>query len=419
MQYIDILTRKDVVSTCLITSLMLVIFVADLQVTTEIYIGGLYIVIIMLSLWLPNTRYTMFFAIFSTVLTSFGFFNSIYNISIRHYFTTNDFINLSMTISAIWITTLIAIYIRNVNMELTKSETLHKAILNASIDPIIIIDTKGNIESSSRAAEKTFGWSIAELNGKPFNQLLSINFKEIYADLFTSETASVTSKLIGNVREIVAKHRMKREFPCELSINYIDIPELDRPFFTAVLRDITLRKITEQRMDWLSFHDELTKIYNRRYLNEQFEKEWKRLLRSKEHLAMIMIDVDFFKNYNDSLGHQVGDNCLSMIASSLEIAMRRSTDFVARYGGEEFVVLLPATDLAGAELVAANLLTSIRNLSIPHPTSKASKKVSVSMGVAAMVPTMGCSYERLIRFADQALYKAKETGRNKFCSYTD
>jgi len=419
MSYIDVFTKKEVISSCLITSLMLVIFVADLQVTTEIYIGGLYIVIIMLSLWLPNTKYTMTFAIVSTILTSFGFFFSIYQISASTYFNLRDLVNLGMTICALWITTLIAIYIRKVNVELKTSETLHKAILAASIDPIVIIDTNGVIESSSNSIEKIFGWPPNEIIGKNFDQLLSNNFKDIYSQLFINKDNIFNTKLIGNIKEITARHRMKRDFPCEISINYIDIYELSHPFFTAVFRDITLRKTVEERMDWLSFHDELTKIYNRRYFNEQIEKEWKRLLRSKESLSIIMIDIDLFKLYNDSLGHQVGDNCLSMIASAINNSMRRSTDFVARYGGEEFVVVLPDTNLVGAQQVATNILNIIRNLSMPHPNSSVSKRVSVSMGVATIVPTMGCSYERLIRFSDQALYRAKETGRNKFCSYED
>ncbi len=143
------------------------------------------------------------------------------------------------------------------------------------------------------------------------------------------------------------------------------------------------------------------------------------MLRNHDNLALIIIDVDFFKNYNDSLGHQAGDMCLQKIADCITDCCRRAGDLVARYGGEEFTVLLPCTDVAGAQQVAINIKHRISELNIAHPNSETAKTVTVSLGITAMVPLMGCSYERLIRFADQALYDAKQSGRNKFCTYQD
>lgn len=398
---------------------MLLIFVADLQFTTELYIGVLYLIIVMLSLWLPSTKYTFTFAAACTVLTAYGYFNSIYNISYKVYWNVTGFLNLAMTIAAIWITTIIAIYIKNMGTALKTSEGVHKAILTASLDPIITIDRNGIIETASNAIEKTFGWSATDLRGKRFDKLIASECRTPYSKLFSHHANIVNSHLVGAAHEVIGLHRMRRAFPCEVSINYIYVPELDKPIFTAVLRDITSRKEAENKMSWLSTHDELTKIYNRRYFNEKIDQEWKRLMRNQEHLGIIIIDVDFFKNYNDYLGHQTGDTCLQTIAQALQSGSRRSTDFIARYGGEEFVMLLPGTDIEGCEKVADNLQDQIRGLNIAHPNSSVSKKVTISMGVASMVPTLGCTYERLIRFADQALYKAKETGRNRFCIHEE
>lgn len=418
-RYANILTKKHIVFTILITSIMLLIFVTDLQYTTELYIGVLYLIVVMLSVWLPSTKYTFFFAIFSTVLAMLGFFYSVYNISPAAYMYQPNFINLSLTVAAIWITTVIAMYIKSITLALKTQQITHAAILDASIEPIVMINKDGIIATASKTIAKTFGWTAEEIIGKKFDSLLSHQYKDIYNSTIINHDNMLNSGLIGNTQEATCINRMRREFPCEISLNYIEIPELGESFFTAVLRDISVRKSYEQKLGWLSSHDDLTKIHNRRYFNTQIDKEWRRMLRSQEPLALIMLDIDHFKNYNDSLGHQIGDQCLLKIATCLQESSRRAGDIVARYGGEEFVLLLPATGLEGAKKVAENIQHYISKMNIMHPNSVTSKKVTVSLGIAVMVPLLGCSHERLIRFADQALYTAKQNGRNKFCVYKD
>ncbi len=417
-KYINFLTEKHVVFTALITSIMFLIFVTDLQYTTELYIGVLYIVVVMLSLWLPNNKYTFFFAVFSTAFTMFGFFYSIYNISPTTYMYQPNLINLAMTLTAIWITTIIAMYIKNITMALKTHQIIYSAILDTSIDPILMISTKGIISKASRTITKTFGWDSEEIIGKNFDSLLTHQYKDIYKSIITTNDTSDPA-LIGSTQEITCINRMRQEFPCEISLNYIHIPELGESFFTAVLRDISDRKSYVKKLGWLSSHDELTEIYNRRYFNIQIDKEWRRMLRSQEPLSLIILDIDDFKTYNKSLGHKTGDQCLRMIASCLEESTHRAGDIVARYGGEEFVLLMPATNLDGAKKIAEQVQELVSNMNIMHPSSSISKKVTVSMGVATMTPLRGCSYERLIRFADQALYAAKQNGRNKFYVYQD
>ena len=162
----------------------------------------------------------------------------------------------------------------------------------------------------------------------------------------------------------------------------------------------------------LSSLDGLTGIANRRSFDETLHKEWNRAMRSKKSLGLIMLDIDFFKLYNDHYGHQGGDDCLKKVANGLEAAIHRETDFLARYGGEEFSCVLPDTDLAGTVKVAEEMRLAITDLRLEHAKSKVSDIVSVSLGVSAMIPLLGTDPEVLIAAADQALYKAKEGGRD-------
>lgn len=160
--------------------------------------------------------------------------------------------------------------------------------------------------------------------------------------------------------------------------------------------------------------DSLTKIPNRRCFDQRLEAEWRRAKRKSESITMIMIDIDFFKRYNDAYGHQEGDECLRKVARTLSSALRRSGDFIARYGGEEFAVLLPNTDENGATKVARKLCAKIENLAITH-TDSVFGIVTVSLGIASVVPGQNCTeFAQLLSWADQALYDAKATGRNCF-----
>jgi len=164
----------------------------------------------------------------------------------------------------------------------------------------------------------------------------------------------------------------------------------------------------------LSMVDELTGISNRRSLEEHLKREWGYALRKQEPLTAIMIDVDFFKFYNDTYGHQVGDDCLRKIATILQDATTRSGDLVARYGGEEFVITLRNTDRRGGEKFAASLCTRIKELKIPHATSECGAYVTVSLGIATIVPRTSQSHKHLIEMADKALYLAKKNGRDQW-----
>jgi diguanylate cyclase (GGDEF)-like protein len=158
--------------------------------------------------------------------------------------------------------------------------------------------------------------------------------------------------------------------------------------------------------------DTLTQIANRRHFDELFAREWLRQARANRPLALLVADIDYFKQYNDKLGHPEGDLCLVRVARSIQEGIFRPGDFVTRYGGEEFAVILTETDLDGALLVAERIRETVENLRIEHPASPVSRWVTASVGVSATVPTRDGDPEMLLLAADQALYEAKSAGRN-------
>lgn len=166
-------------------------------------------------------------------------------------------------------------------------------------------------------------------------------------------------------------------------------------------------------LEKLSAEDALTQVANRREFERRLAIEWGRARRDGEPLALILIDVDCFKNFNDHYGHLAGDACLQQIAAALRAIPHRAADLVARYGGEEFVVLLPATNTDHAAAVAEHMRQTILDLQIPHATSRVAPGVTASFGIAAMVPTGQEQAHELVAAADAAMYRAKEQGRNR------
>ncbi|MFN3580686.1 MAG: GGDEF domain-containing protein [Pseudomonas sp.] len=164
----------------------------------------------------------------------------------------------------------------------------------------------------------------------------------------------------------------------------------------------------------LSSTDTLTGLPNRRKFDETLAREWARMRRNAQPLSLIMCDVDHFKLYNDTLGHQAGDICLQRVAEALGSAVVRPADLVARYGGEEFAVILPDTDALGAQLVAETLRQAVASLRLPHVPEKGVAYLTVSLGVSTAPANLGASsLDALFRKADEALYAAKDGGRNR------
>jgi diguanylate cyclase (GGDEF)-like protein/PAS domain S-box-containing protein len=182
--------------------------------------------------------------------------------------------------------------------------------------------------------------------------------------------------------------------------------------YVHVTKDITARKKAEHSLRILSTTDELTGLSNRRAFDSLLETEWRRAVRSRTPLSFIMMDVDFFKKYNDTYGHVMGDDALKAVADIIKKTARRPEDITARYGGEEFAVVL-STGEKNALTIAKKLCKQVRDLGIPHRSSEITDHLTASLGVASLMPQKGMSPTDLIKLADMALYKAKKEGRNR------
>jgi diguanylate cyclase (GGDEF)-like protein len=211
---------------------------------------------------------------------------------------------------------------------------------------------------------------------------------------------------------ITAKDSAADESTClnEGAVDFISKPVNPAVIRARVKTHLTL-KFQSDLLRSMALVDGLTGVANRRHFDELLENEWRRCVRNGHPISLIMIDVDFFKLYNDSYGHQAGDDCLKAIGFILKSCFSRPHDLVARYGGEEFVCLLPETDLQGAEQKANELEAAVRALSIPHDKSTVAPIVTISLGVASAVPARGENASALLAVADKLLFSAKSAGR--------
>jgi diguanylate cyclase (GGDEF)-like protein/PAS domain S-box-containing protein len=199
---------------------------------------------------------------------------------------------------------------------------------------------------------------------------------------------------------------------------YLDISDRKQSEIALAEIEANLRSANQELQKLVNL-DGLTQIANRRCFDEKIVYEWQRLYRERQPLSLLMFDVDYFKLYNDHYGHQLGDQCLLMIAQAVDQLVCRPADLTARYGGEEFIVILPNTNLEGAIAVGKNIHRAIASLQIPHEYSDVSDIVTVSMGIASDIPKLDRSPYVLINQADQALYYAKQQGRNRSVIFTD
>jgi diguanylate cyclase (GGDEF)-like protein len=176
------------------------------------------------------------------------------------------------------------------------------------------------------------------------------------------------------------------------------------------------RRQLEQRnrdLERLSALDTLTQIANRRRFDAVLRQEWRRALRDESPLSLAFLDIDFFKSFNDTYGHQAGDECLVRVAQAMEETLNRPADLVARYGGEEFIALLVDTDAEGARVLAEKMRARVATLRVEHRASGVAPHLTVSLGTATLVPRAALRPEDLVDLADRALYAAKEAGRNR------
>jgi diguanylate cyclase (GGDEF)-like protein/PAS domain S-box-containing protein len=277
--------------------------------------------------------------------------------------------------------------------EIASSEKRFREIFENSPEPIFILD---NRTQQIIAANP----HLANWLGYLPEELLELKMED-----FLSSRDLVEGK--------EARYRKKDGTLVDVQTTRAALYYSGRPATLVMVRDITERKLYEKALERLSTMDGLTGIANRRHFDEFLDREWRRAARDKGKLSLVMCDIDFFKRYNDTYGHQKGDECLEKVAGVLNGTINRPGDLVARYGGEEFAVVLPDTDREGATRVAQTLQAKIEAMGLPHESSTVNKVVTISLGVATVSPAPGSSPGTLVAAADQALYQAKHTGRNR------
>ena len=295
---------------------------------------------------------------------------------------------------------------------LVERDLRYKAIYFQAIEGILLIDNLGKIVECNPQILSMLGYEEKDLLGENVSTFIhpeDYNAEPLQLDKLH---AGETILLERRVQTVSGVYLLCEENGKKLRDDLIIL----------LYRDITERKVAEMALerankvlDRLAHIDGLTHVANRRQFDKVLDAEWNRMHREQKMLGLILIDVDFFKQFNDLYGHQTGDDCLLAIATELKSVIHRPGDLVARYGGEEFGIVLPYTDYQGCMKIGQMMNSKIENLQIPHERSLASSFVTVSLGIAALCPDNTNSRTDLVGLADKALYRAKEEGRNRMC----
>ena len=294
---------------------------------------------------------------------------------------------------------------------LRRSEDDLSTILKSIGEGIVKFDSSFTIHLVNEEFCNIFGYSEDELLGEELSIILSGEKSKANKDGQWHGSGANPAALPGKRVERKGLHKDGRVFPVELRTDKLTATAGEQ-FYTCVIRNITARKELLNRLRDLSYFDELTSIGNRRSHDKNLITEWNRAKRRRTPISIIMVDIDYFKDYNDNYGHAAGDDCLRRVAQALQSIIVRAGDSIARYGGEEFVVILPGSNLGSAKYLAELMRRKIESLQIEHASSTVSEHVTISLGVASAIPTDDGYPEALLSTADDALYKAKNNGRN-------
>lgn len=302
--------------------------------------------------------------------------------------------------------------------QLKRIAALHALVGENSRDAIILADLSGHRSYVSSAAE-SLGWKPEELVTQNGVEMVHPEDR-VRAQAIVRELNSGTERAMIECRV----RKPKGEYIwVEASLRVVRDPETGVPTgMLNIVRDVSERKLVEKRLqeaynavEALAVTDALTGLANRRRFDECLATEWRRAARERQPLSLLMLDVDQFKVYNDTYGHQRGDSCLKQVAEACMDVVSRPGDLVARFGGEEFVVILPNTEGDGAMHVADEICEALRSRRLPHGGNPLGI-VTISIGCATLVPKFGKHAANLIQIADEALYKAKQGGRDQACN---
>ncbi|WUR11534.1 diguanylate cyclase [[Empedobacter] haloabium] len=285
-----------------------------------------------------------------------------------------------------------------------------RTIVNNMAEGLLIIEANGRIQFTNPACDQYLGYGPEELAGRYISDLLNPLVAHEYLEYFSRYAANPETAHSHGTREVIIRHKLGKSVCMDLTLTPMF---LRQPLFIGLLHDITHHKLSEDALQRAAMVDPLTKIANRRHFDSFLEKEWQRATRTGAPLSLVVLDVDHFKLYNDTLGHAAGDVCLQQVAQAIAAHALRGTDLAARYGGEEFVLLFAETDANAAAALAESVRAHIETLQLPHPRSPTSPWITVSIGVATMTPRQNDRIESLFVAADRAMYAAKEEGRNR------
>ena len=294
---------------------------------------------------------------------------------------------------------------------LIDSENKFRSLINSMNDIVFTLDTEGRYTGVYGNWVKKYGIGSKSLIGQTPSEIFGPEKGYVH-----EEAEKQTLKGEGVAYDWSQETEGKIEY-YQTSLSPIKNSEGNITGIVGVGRNITDKNILEEKLRELSYKDGLTLVFNRRYFDEAIEKEWEKAARKSSILSLIMLDIDYFKAYNDTYGHQQGDDCLKAIARTLNEAIKTTGDLVSRYGGEEFTIILPETNEEGAIRVAESIRHNVEELMLPNINSKVKPFVTLSAGIATIVPTTLSSCKLLIHNADKALYKAKESGRNRYEIY--
>ncbi len=275
---------------------------------------------------------------------------------------------------------------------------------------IVVLDADLRVVSVNPGFSKITGFLAEAALGKPL-------------PLFGEDIEDTLQQIRSRLREAThwdgtlwARRADGERFPMEASVDAVRDDGGWVRQHIMVFRDVTVQKRLEDRLRELSSTDALTLLANRRSFDETLEREWHRAMRSGEPVSLLMIDIDYFKPYNDLYGHPAGDRCLQQVAATLVAVVTREDALVARYGGEEFAVILPRSDADEAAALAETLRQRIEALDIPHRGNPETGRITISIGLSTRMPPQTADVEALMHSADQALYRAKQRGRNSVAS---
>jgi len=277
-----------------------------------------------------------------------------------------------------------------------------RMIVNSMDQGLLIVERSGRIQYANPACDRYLGYAPEQLVGRALSDLLARE---------DGAAGDCIEELGGHgTREVLIRQRDGGLRAMDLTMTPM---HADDGLFVALLHDITHHKQSEDALQRAALLDPLTKIANRRHFDGFLQREWQRAVRNAQPLSLVVLDVDHFKLYNDTLGHAAGDACLQKVAQALALHAARPTDLAARYGGEEFVLLFGETPLEHAARLAETIRCAVEALAVPNPRSPTSPWITVSVGVATIVPTQLDEIDNLFVCADRAMYAAKAGGRNR------